>query len=402
MTDWNRPLVDCLVRPLRRTPVLTVVIPTFHRPKELTVAIASIADQIDSALDGKVEIIVSDNGSGPEKKALLKQLAEQYPFLSYYIHLKDEGGPFQIFSAPHRARGRWTWVFGDDDALEAGGLDAIVDILEREKPGFLTLNRQVWNKTLNQRIVGAKHDLPDIRFECFVDLLVLFGFDQLSFLTSQIYATDVACAVDANPYLASQCRYCQLAYYLEAFHDQPAYYSSPPYVLHRWDQGATQVHAANFHDLATSHPALVQRAADRVGLPPGLFERINGRRSLLGPDLRKITFVDNILENLWRSVALGTTISGEAWDILAGLSTQWAPKRPEQLAMVHDAYHKVDNAFCQYQALVAEHKSRVPVGAVFTPPEIDLLKKSEAAILSLQGDINEARKMALELSSGFN
>jgi len=402
MTDWNRPLVDCLIRPLRQAPVLSVVIPTFHRPKELAFAVASITDQIDATLDGKVEIIVSDNGSGPEKHAVLQQLAERHPSLSYYIHLKDEGGPFQICSAPHRARGRWTWVFGDDDALESGGLGPIVEILEREQPGFLTLNRQVWNKTLDQRIAGAKHDLPDIRFGSFIDLLTLFGFDQLSFLTSQIYATDVARAVDADLYLASPCRYCQLAYYLEAFHDQPAYYSSRPSVLHRWDQGATQVHAANFHDLATSHPELVQRAADRLGLQPGLFERINGRRSMLGPESRKITFVDNILENLWRSVALGTTISDEAWDMLAGLSPQWAPQRAEQLKMVRDVYNMVDNAFGQYQALVAEHKARVPVGAVFTPPEIDLLKKSEAAILSLQGDINDARKMALELSGGFN
>jgi glycosyltransferase involved in cell wall biosynthesis len=402
MTDWNRPLVDRLIRPLAQTPVLTVVIPTFHRPKELTVAIASIADQLDATLDGKVEIIVSDNGSGLEKHALLKQLAAQYPSLSYYMHLNNEGGPFQICSAPHRARGRWTWVFGDDDALEAGGLAPIIDILEREQPGFLTLNRQVWNKTLDRRMAATKHDLPDIRFDSFLDLLTLFGFDQLSFLTSQIYATDVARNVDADPYLASPCRYCQLAYYLEAFHDQTAYYSSRPSVWHRWDQGATEVHAANFRDLATAHPELVQLAADRVGLQPGLFERINGRRSMLGPEIRKITFVDNILENLWRCVALGTFIPEEEWDVLAGLAPQWAPQRAEQLAMVHDVYAKVHNAFQQYQTLVADYKARVPVGAVFTPPEIDLLKKSEAAILSLQGEINEARKVALELSGGFN
>jgi glycosyltransferase involved in cell wall biosynthesis len=402
MTDWNRPLVDHLIKPLTQTPVLTVVIPTLLRLDELVVAVESITDQIDANLDGKVEIIVSDNGSGPEKHALVKQLAERHPSLSYYMHLNNEGGAFQICVAPHRARGRWTWVFGDDDALEAGGLAPIVDILEREQPGFLTLNRQVWNKTFDQRMASTKHDLPDIRFDSFLDLLTLFGFDQLSFFTSQIYATDVARALDADPYLPSLCRYCQLAYYLEAFHAQTAYYSSRPSVRHRWDQGATEVHAANFRDLATSHPDLVQRAADRIGLAPGLFERINGRRSILGPEIRKITFVDNILENLWRSVALGAPVFEEDWEMLSGLSRQWAPQRAEQLAMVRDVYGKVDNAFRQYQALVEQHKARVPIGAVFTPAEVDMLKQSEAAILSLQDNINDARKMALELSRGFS
>jgi glycosyltransferase involved in cell wall biosynthesis len=402
MPPFNRPLADRLVRPLEQAPVLTVVIPTFSRPAEMALAVASVADQIDEALDGKVEIIISDNASGPETQTVLKQLAETYPSVNYYVHANNEGGPYQICSAPHRARGRWTWVFGDDDALGEGGLRAIVDILEKEEPGFLTVNRQVWNKTLDERLADSRHDLPDTRFDTFVDLLVLFGFDQLSFLTSQIYATDVARAVDAVPYLESHCRYCQLAYYLEAFHDKSAYYLSLPTVWHRWDPDAAAIHAANFHHLATFLPELVQLAADRVGIEEGLFERIGGRRSLLGPEQRRITFVDNILENLWRSVAMGTTISEAEWNILGDLSGQWGPQRAEQLAMVRDVYGKVDGAFQHFEALVAEHRARVPVGAAYTPAELDMIKQSEAAIMSLQGNINDARKMAFDLARGFN
>jgi glycosyltransferase involved in cell wall biosynthesis len=402
MTTWDRALVDAFMRPLAQTPVLTVVVPTFHRPKEMALAVTSIASQIDETLDGKVEIIVSDNASGPETAAVLKQLAETYPSVNYLIHANDEGGPFQICSAPHRARGRWTWVFGDDDALGPGSLRPIVELLEREEPGFLTLNRQVWNMGLDKCLAGTKHDLADVRFDTFLDLLGLFGFDQLSFLTSQIYATDVACSIDAAPYLASLCRYCQLAYYLEAFHDQPAYYMSLPTVWHRWDPEAAAVHAANFHHLATYLPELVQLAADRVGIAPGLFERIGGRRSILGPEQRPVTFVDNILENLWRSVALGTAISEAEWDILGDLSGQWRPQRAEQLAMVRDVYGKVGSAFHHFETLVADHRARVPVGAVYTPEELDMIKQSEAAIMSLQGNINDARKMAFDLAAGFN
>jgi glycosyltransferase involved in cell wall biosynthesis len=402
MSTFDRPLSDSLIRPLAREPVLTVVIPTFHRPVEMALAVNSIAGQIDAALDGKVEIIVSDNASGPQSLAALKQLAETYPSVNYYVHANDEGGPYQICSAPHRARGRWTWVFGDDDFLGPGSLGPIVDLLEREQPGFLTLNRQVWNMSLDQCLAQTKHDIPDVRFDTFLDLLRLFGFDQLSFLSSQIYLTEAARKVDAEPYLASLCRYCQLAYYVEAFHDLPAYYMSQPTVWHRWDPNAGDVHAANFHHLATLLPELVQLAADRVSIEPGLFERIGGRRSIIGPEQRPVTFVDNILENLWRSVAIGTHIPEQEWGVLCELSSAWGAERSAQLQMVHEVYGKVDMAFQHFQVLVDEHRSRTPVGSAYTPAEIELIQQSEAAILSLQGNINDARKMAFDLAAGFN
>jgi glycosyltransferase involved in cell wall biosynthesis len=402
MSLFNRPLTDSLVRPLAQPPVLSVVVPTFQRPVEMALAVRSIADQIDAALDGKVEIIISDNASGSETQAVLEALAQTYPCLSYYIHANNEGGPYQVCSAPHRAQGRWTWVFGDDDVLDQGGLRLIVDTLEREQPGFLTVNRQVWNKALDQQLTASKHDVPDMRFDSFLDLLALFGCDQLSFFTSQVYATDVARALDAAPYLVSHSRYCQLAYYLEAFHDRPAYYLSQPVVWHRWDPDATAVHAANFRDLAIFLPEILQPAADRVGIPPGLFERIGGRRSLLGPELRKVTFVDNILENFWRLVALGTSINEPSWDVVTSLSSQWDPGHAEQLVQVREVYGKVDSAFQAYQNLLSNHRALAEPARAFSPEEIDILKQSEAAIRALQANVNDARKMALELSGSFS
>jgi hypothetical protein len=402
MSLFNRPLADSLIQTLPQSPVLSVVIPTFHRPIEMAFAVNSIAAQVTGDLVGKVEIIISDNNSGPESYAAIKQLAETYPFVSYYIHAADYGGPYQICSAPHRARGEWTWVFGDDDALGEGGLEAIVDVLEKERPDFLTINRQVWNKTLDALTSGTKHKLPDVRFDTFVDLLAMFGWDQLSFLTSQVYATEVARAVDPAPYLESLCRFAQLAYYLDGFHDRTAYYLSAPVVWHRWDQGATETHMHNFRDLATSHPALVQQVADRVGIAPGLFERIEGRRSIAGAAARKITFVDNILENLWRSVGLGAEIAADQWDGLAALSADWAPGRAADLAQVREMHDKLGHAFRQYQIVLADYRAQTGEGRAFTPAEVEVLQKSRTAILSLQDNINAARRMAFSQAAGFS
>src|ERR1700749_1189979 len=121
------------------------------------------------------------------------------------INAENMGGAFQIYAAPHRARGRWTWVFGDDDALAQGGLGPIVALLEAEAPGFLTLNRQVWNQDFGKLISPSKHVLPDVRFASYLELMVEIGFDQLSFLSSQVYETDRAREIDHLPYMSTPC-----------------------------------------------------------------------------------------------------------------------------------------------------------------------------------------------------
>jgi hypothetical protein len=395
-------LVDSLMRPIEQAPVLSVVVPTYERPREMTEAVQSIADQVDASLLGKVEIIITDNRSaGSDTAAALKALAEAYPFVNYRIHAANMLGPTQVFGAPFRARGRFTWVFGDDDALAPGGLAPIVDILEREAPAFLSVNREVWNPAFDTLLASSKHDLPDMRFDSFLDMLALFGFDQLSFITSQIFATDLARDIEPAAYLASPCRFAQLGFYVEAFHDRPAYYFSRPVVRHRWNPDAKQVHAANFLDLATALPEIVQRAADKAGLETGLFERIGGRRGLIGEAARPLSFVDNILENLWRSVAIGTPVSEDDWRMLEGLSREWRPDRAEQLGTVHQMYVTVTTALEHYETLVAEHQRRVAIGPR-TQEELDMLGRIATAAKSLEGEVNDARKMAFAMAGQFN
>lgn len=402
MSRYDRPLTEKLVRPLDQAPVLTVVVPTWMRPAELTLAVSSIADQIDDELAGKVEIIISDNASGPETHAVLQRLSEAYPSVNYYIHAENYGGMYQVAIAPHRARGRWTWVFGDDDALASGGLKAVLEVLEREQPSFLTVNRQVWNNSLSQCLMATRHNLADIRFDTFVELLKVFGFDQLSFFSSQVYESEPARALDLEPHLASLCKYAQLPYYLEIFHGRSAYYLSKAVVVHRFDDGNLAVHKANFHSLATSLPERVQDVADRAGLDSGFLEQISGHRTLLVQPTRNVTFIDNTLQNLWRCMATGAEISEAEWAVLHQLSSRWRPDRSENLVEAHETYRKVATAFGHYETLLANRRSwAIPAGRTYSQEEVELIGRSEAAIRSMENSINDARRMASEVADSF-
>lgn len=394
-------LADSLMRPVEPAPVLSVVIPTFSRPREMAEAVESIAAQVDASLLGKVEIIVTDNASGSDTAAALKALAETYPFVNYRINAQNMDARWQIFGAPFRSRGRFTWVFGDDDALAPGGLAPIVAILERENPAFLSVNREVWNPGFDTLLAGTKHDRPDLRFDSFLDLLALFGFDQLSFVTSQVFATELARGIEPYFYLSSRCRFAQLGLYIEAFHDRPAYYFSQPVVRHRWDPDAKEVHAANFLDLATALPEIVQRAAGKAGLEAGFFERIGGRRGLVGEAGKPLTFVDNILENLWRCVAVGSTVGEQDWEMLETLSREWRPDHAEQFGAVRQLYATVTPALEHYHTLVAEHQRRAADGP-HTQDDLDMLGQIATAAKSLEGELNDARKMAFAMAGQFH
>ena len=155
------PLAESHLRPLDVQPVLSIIIPSYCRAAELVQATSSIADQLTNGLERKVEIIITDNASEPGTIAAIRGLAERYPTLSYLLHARDEGGFFQFFAAPWRARGRWTWVFGSDDVLLPGGLAHITEALEREQPGFLALNKRVFNADLSQELNPSCNSIPD-------------------------------------------------------------------------------------------------------------------------------------------------------------------------------------------------------------------------------------------------
>lgn len=306
MAKLECPVVESLFRPLDAAPVLSIVVPTYNRTSELILAVSSIAEQLTEGLEKKVEIIVSDNASAPRTLEAIKALAEKFPTVSYLVHARDEGGIFQFFAAPWRARGRWTWVFGSDDALLPGGAAHVVGLLEREEPGFLGLNKRVMNSDLSQLLSAGVNTVPDRRFDGFVEMFCALGVNQFAFISGNVELTEAARRIDPRVYLTADTRHPHLAALLEKHHAAPTYYASDAYLIHRTENSPLlQYHSGNFFDFGVTLPCVLSDVARRIGAPADLFERITGDKAIASYDAPAFTYVDAMLENILRAAALG-------------------------------------------------------------------------------------------------
>ncbi len=299
-------LADSLIRPITEEPVLSIVIPSYGRAAELQVTVQSIADQLRDGLEDKVELLISDNGSDSETVGVIRALAGHYPRLGYMLNARDEGGFFNFFAAPWRARGRYTWVFGSDDVLLDGGVASVVSILEREAPSFLTLNKSAANAGLTEVLYPALNSVPSKRFDSFIDLFSAFGMNQLAFISAQIESTAAARQIDPEPYLRTDSRHPHVAAYLEKHAFAPSYYSADSHVLHRVENSPMlDYNSGNFFDYGATFPRLLIEICERVGAPKDLFEKISGYRQVTSYQPPKVTFVDTIFQNILRGLSAG-------------------------------------------------------------------------------------------------
>ena len=114
---------------------ITVIIPTYKRPKGLEAALSTLVNQ--NVSPEKFEIVVSDNDPQGGAEDYVKKLAQKYKSPEIiYVHAKDPGVCNARNAAMEKARGRFL-VFVDDD-MEAtdGWVQNMIDLLLKYDAGI--------------------------------------------------------------------------------------------------------------------------------------------------------------------------------------------------------------------------------------------------------------------------
>jgi Glycosyl transferase family 2 len=329
-------------------PLLSVFIPTWRRTAEMVEAVRSIASQIVGGLEDKVEIVISDNSEAhtwPETQEAIRQLAREFPFISYYFNERNQGAQFQVFAACWRTTGRWTWIFGSDDCLFPGGLAAVLRKLEAEDPSLLAMNCRVLASDLTER-VHSLSSLPDHNFTGFDKLMAGVGFHQPALLSSCVEKTEAARAVDPIALGLINCGHAHVLAYFARHRNARCTYLSSNHLGHRTNNGLTPLGPVA-HAIGIDFPLQLQRFRREFGLDADYYEQINGSRRIDNFDPPKVTFVDNMFEFMVRGIAEGIFIDDYS---RLGLRALLAGCRPGRLAQFEEILLVNESATLEYAA----------------------------------------------------
>jgi abequosyltransferase len=332
--------VDCAIadqRVVQRTeqPLLSICVPTFNRTPEMVVAVRSLASQISGGLESKVEIVISDNASDPDGQEAIRQLADEFGCISYYLNAQNQTGIFQLYAACWRTMGRWTWTFGSDDLLFPGGVAAVVQKLESEDPSLLTMNKRVLSHDLLTERVHEVNRIPDRNFDGFDNLLRGVGIHQVAFMSSCVERTETARKLDPAAYLSADTFHSYVIAYLAKHRNARCTYLSSNHLGHRVDNSVLHDYsAATMEDIGIKFPLILRQFYGQLGLPDDFYEQINGSRYIDTYDPPKTTFVDNMFECMLRAVANGRHINAPNRFGLEQLLSRCRPERLGQFAEV--------------------------------------------------------------------
>ena len=111
------------------TPLLSIVIPTRNRAGFLDALLTRLGEEV-APHAGEVEVIVGDNCSVDDTRAVAERHAKRHPFI--YYRRQTEPKPTaeeSLVASVEFAAGKYVWSLGDDDMVFPGGLERLMSLL---------------------------------------------------------------------------------------------------------------------------------------------------------------------------------------------------------------------------------------------------------------------------------
>ncbi len=118
---------------------LTVIIPTYQRPRLLKRAVLSVMKQNHPG----VKIMVFDNDSGDETKEAVSDLMSRDSRISYYCHEKNIGAPANFVFGARQVDTAFFAFLSDDDIVMPDCYRNAIDILTSDETLMLVANKAI-------------------------------------------------------------------------------------------------------------------------------------------------------------------------------------------------------------------------------------------------------------------
>lgn len=105
-------------------PLLTLAIPTYNRAGCLKELLSVLTDQLRD--EPRVELIISDNASSDETPSVVQDFVGRGLRVRYIRNAQNIGPDANFLQCFEQARGKYVWLFSDDDLIVHGGLGKIL------------------------------------------------------------------------------------------------------------------------------------------------------------------------------------------------------------------------------------------------------------------------------------
>jgi len=119
-------------------PLLTIAIPTYNRARYLNELLSVLFDQLIT--EPRVELLISDNASPDETPSLVEEYQERGLNIRLIRNEVNIGADANFLQCFEMARGKYFWLFGDDDIIVPGGIRQMLSLLEGDDYALVYAN----------------------------------------------------------------------------------------------------------------------------------------------------------------------------------------------------------------------------------------------------------------------
>ncbi len=133
-------------------PLLTIAIPTYKRAECLKELLSALAEQLKD--EPRIELIVSDNASPDQTPAIVQEFVAQGLCVRYIRNEQNIGADANFLQCFEQARGKYVWLFSDDDLIVPAAIAKIVNYCASGEYDLIWVSAYSFGK--NHKSIGVK------------------------------------------------------------------------------------------------------------------------------------------------------------------------------------------------------------------------------------------------------
>lgn len=141
-------------------PLLTIAVPTYNRAWCLRELLPLLVDQLTD--EPRIELLISDNASSDDTPSVVGEAAAQGLRARYIRNDQNVGPDANFLQCFEQARGKYVWLFSDDDLIVPGGLAKILKYCEAANYDLIWVSSYSFGEFHMPRPLDVRNDAIEI------------------------------------------------------------------------------------------------------------------------------------------------------------------------------------------------------------------------------------------------